>query len=214
MEDIGQPDFSYNNGACCNIGGKLHLIKRWGYLRYASPWDCTPEFIGNTWDLFKAAPREFREDFDAITTALDNPKALLITKGRLYIKMEEKNGALVMLRQKPTSIRDSPDFGQTGDYFAQGLESLTTVGGLMYGTKGGKCLTVKMPPGSSAIADDGKPLSEWPGLPAEFQKGFDAACYATNNKLYILKGEKYVRCDGFQSAVNEGYPAGIKGAWN
>ena len=212
MGDIGQPDFSYNESCACNIGGKLHLIKRWGYLRYARPMDQTPELAGLTWGLFKAAPEEFHEDFDAITTALDNPKALLIAKGQMYIKMEENNGALVML-QKPKAIQDSPDFGQTGDYFAQGLESLTTIDGIMYGTKRGRCLLVKIPPGSSAIAKEGEPLSKWPGLPAEFQTGFDAACYATNSKLYIFRGEKYLRCDGWRSPPDGGYPLEIAGQW-
>lgn len=61
-----------------------------------------------------------------------------------------------------------------------------------------------------------KPIAgNWPGLPANFQSNIDAAIWAeTNNKVYIFKGDEYVRIDPSNGwNVDAGYPKQIAGNW-
>lgn len=52
----------------------------------------------------------------------------------------------------------------------------------------------------------------WPGMPAEFAKGIDAAVNWGNGKVYFFSGDKYVRYDQWDDRVDRG-PLPIKGNW-
>ncbi len=55
----------------------------------------------------------------------------------------------------------------------------------------------------------------WPGLPAEFNEGIDAALWNNNSqKIYFFKNDKYVRIDPNNGwNVEAGYPKNIAGNW-
>ena len=60
-----------------------------------------------------------------------------------------------------------------------------------------------------------KPIAgNWPGLPADFNNGIDAALWRqSNNKLYFFKGSQYVRFSTVAGGVDAGYPKPIAGNW-
>jgi hemopexin len=65
--------------------------------------------------------------------------------------------------------------------------------------------------------DSGYPKSiadDWPGLPAAFQTGIDAALLReSNGKIYFFKGNQYVRFSDVSAGVDAGYPKPISGSW-
>ncbi len=69
----------------------------------------------------------------------------------------------------------------------------------------------------SSGRDDNYPRSiadNWPGLPAVFQSGIDAALWRKDNdKLYFFKGNQYVRFSSVSDGVDAGYPRAISGNW-
>ncbi|MBL8398255.1 MAG: hypothetical protein JNL84_08955 [Candidatus Accumulibacter sp.] len=67
--------------------------------------------------------------------------------------------------------------------------------------------------GSTADAGYPKPIAgNWQGLPAAFNDGIDAAFWRkTNNKIYMFKGDQYVRLT--ETDVDPGYPRPIAGNW-
>ncbi|WP_304517935.1 hemopexin repeat-containing protein [Cecembia rubra] len=61
-----------------------------------------------------------------------------------------------------------------------------------------------------------KPIKgNWPGWPASFESGIDAALWSKpNNKVYIFKGNQFLRIDPNNSwKVDSGYPKSIAGSW-
>jgi len=57
--------------------------------------------------------------------------------------------------------------------------------------------------------------SGWPGLPASFRQGIDAALWReSNGKIYFFKGSQYVRFSNVSDGVDAGYPRSIAGNWN
>jgi hypothetical protein len=86
----------------------------------------------------------------------------------------------------------------------------------IYFFKGSKYYRIN--PNNDWKADAGYPkdiAGNWPGLPASFTSGIDAAFWAhTTNKVYMFKGSQYVRIDpnnGWQ--MEAGYPKPIAGNW-
>ncbi|MFS8096813.1 hemopexin repeat-containing protein [Lentzea alba] len=69
----------------------------------------------------------------------------------------------------------------------------------------------------STTADAGypKPIAgNWPGLPASFQSGIDAAFWReSNDAVYLFKGSQYVRFTKVPDGVDAGYPKPIAGNW-
>ena len=69
----------------------------------------------------------------------------------------------------------------------------------------------------SAGRDDGYPrdiAGNWPGLPAAFQSGIDAALWReSNGKIYLFKGNQYVRFSKVSDGVDAGYPKAIAASW-
>ncbi|MDP1805353.1 MAG: hemopexin repeat-containing protein, partial [Acidimicrobiales bacterium] len=60
-----------------------------------------------------------------------------------------------------------------------------------------------------------KPIAgSWPGMPASFNSGIDAALMRKDNqKIYFFKGRTYVRFSSVSDGVDPGYPAWIDGNW-
>jgi Hemopexin len=68
---------------------------------------------------------------------------------------------------------------------------------------------------TDTTADSGYPLpmpGGWRGLPASWSSGIDAAvAFAPTQKIYLFKGNQYVRVTGTQ--VDPGYPLRLPGGW-
>jgi hypothetical protein len=65
-------------------------------------------------------------------------------------------------------------------------------------------------------ADPGYPRAiagAWPGFPASFAAGVDAAVVWNNGKAYFFKGSDYIRYDIAADKTDAGYPKPIKGNW-
>jgi hypothetical protein len=75
---------------------------------------------------------------------------------------------------------------------------------------------VRFAPGSTTV-DGGypKPIAgNWPGLPASFQSGIDAALWReSNGAVYFFKGNQYVRFTKVSDGVDNGYPTAIANNW-
>jgi hypothetical protein len=86
----------------------------------------------------------------------------------------------------------------------------TTDAGKIYFFKGSQYLRF-----TDARADQGYPLpmpGGWRGLPASWRSGIDAAvAFAPTQKIYLFKGNEYVRLTGTQ--VDAGYPLRLPGGW-
>ena len=77
---------------------------------------------------------------------------------------------------------------------------------------------IRVDPANSWKVDPGypKPIAgNWPGLPANFAAGIDAALWSPpNQKIYFFKGAEYVRVDPNNAwNVDPGYPKPIAGNW-
>jgi hypothetical protein len=75
---------------------------------------------------------------------------------------------------------------------------------------------VRFGAGSTAVdAGYPKPIAgNWPGLPASFQTGIDAALWReSNGAVYFFKGSQYVRFTKVSDGVDAGYPTSIAGNW-
>jgi hypothetical protein len=53
----------------------------------------------------------------------------------------------------------------------------------------------------------------WPGFPASFAAGINAAVVWNNGKAYFFKGSEYIRYDIAADKVDAGYPQPIAGNW-
>lgn len=56
--------------------------------------------------------------------------------------------------------------------------------------------------------------ARWPGMPAKFFKGIDAALLrGDNGKIYMFKGDEYVRFSSVAGGMDAGYPKAIAEHW-
>ena len=68
--------------------------------------------------------------------------------------------------------------------------------------------------GGAVDAGYPKPIANnWPGFPAAFAAGVDAAIVWNNGKAYFFRGSQYIRYDMKADKVDAGYPKPIAGAW-
>lgn len=69
--------------------------------------------------------------------------------------------------------------------------------------------------GAGVDAGYPKPIAgNWPGMPADFNSGIDAALWRqSNGKIYFFKGPQYVRFTNVTDGVDAGYPKPIAGNW-
>jgi hypothetical protein len=64
--------------------------------------------------------------------------------------------------------------------------------------------------------DPGYPAAiagNWPGFPANFAAGINAAVLWNNGKAYFFKDTEYIRYDIATDKMDEGYPKPIAGNW-
>jgi hypothetical protein len=86
----------------------------------------------------------------------------------------------------------------------------------IYFFKGSEYIRVDPNNGWNVDAGYPKPIAgNWPGFPADFAAGVDAALWSgTNQKIYFFKGDQYIRVDPNNNwNVDAGYPKPIAGNW-
>lgn len=108
----------------------------------------------------------------------------------------------------------SADMGPKMEGFFDGFDSMCVFpNGYLYVTKGDQYARFSMASGGPIFDQGPIPLtSGWANLPAAFQSGFDSMNILPNGKLYITKGNLYLRySDPSQSVADEGYPRAING---
>ncbi len=70
---------------------------------------------------------------------------------------------------------------------------------------------------NASTIDSGYPLPlqvNWGNLPTAFAEGFDSMSALANGKIYVTKGNQYIRySDSSASTIDSGYPLAIQGNW-
>lgn len=98
--------------------------------------------------------------------------------------------------------------------FGLSFDSLISIGTKTYVTKGSQY--VRYSDETASTVDSGYPLSiagNWGNTPTSFNQGFDTMGYLHNGKLYIFKGNQYLRYSDDGNTVDIGYPKSISD-WN
>ena len=153
----------------------------------------------------------FDYGFDSMAR-LPNGKTY-VTKGNVYIRYSDTSASTIDTGY-PALIKGN--WGALPDLFVQGFDSMSTLrNGKTYVTKGGQY--IRYSDLSASTVDSGYPLpieGLWGATPASFNAGFDAMAVLSNNKLYVTKGNQYIRySDADGSVVDSGYPLQLQGNW-
>jgi hypothetical protein len=135
--------------------------------------------------------------------------------GNEYIRVDPNNGWKADPGYPKPIAGNWPGFPTD---FASGIDAALWSGTTqkIYFFKGSQYIRVD--PNNGWNVDPGypKPIAgNWPGFPADFASGVDAALWSgTNQKIYFFKGDQYIRVDpnaGWN--VDPGYPKPISGNW-
>ena len=135
--------------------------------------------------------------------------------GSEYIRVDPNNGWNADPGYPKPIAGNWPGFPAS---FAAGIDAAlwSETNQRIYFFKGNQYLRVD--PNAGWVVEPGYPRAiagNWPGFPADFATGVDAALWSgTNQRIYFFKGDKYIRVDpsnGFN--VEPGYPKPIAGNW-
>ncbi len=173
------------DAALMRDNGKIYFFKGNKYIRMT---DATmdagyPKPISGNWT---GLPSTFTSGIDA---------ALMRDNGKIYFFKGDKYARLT--GSKMDSGYPKPIAGNWKNLpgnFNAGIDAalMRENNGKIYFFKGGEYARV----GSNSKMDAGYPKSippHWPGLPAGFQDGIQAAFNRDNDKIYLFDGSKYVR---------------------
>lgn len=169
-----------------------------------------PALIADRWPGF---PSSFANGVDA---ALWNApsKKMYFFKGNQFIKVDPSDDWKVEAGYPKTIASSWPGMPSS---FTSGIDAaIYSHNKRIYIFKGSQY--VRITPSESWAVESGypKPIAgNWPGLPASFTSGIDAALWSkTNKKIYFFKGTRFVRIDpdnGWQ--MDSGYPKFINKNW-
>ncbi|MEO6529413.1 MAG: hemopexin repeat-containing protein, partial [Specibacter sp.] len=142
------------------------------------------------------------------------------------------NGKLYLFSDTHYTRYSSPGFVLDPDYpkpiagnwpgfpssFAAGVDAAVwgQPNSRVYFFKGSNYIRVNPAAGWAVEAGYPKPIAgNWPGFPASFAAGVDAAVYTpTNQRIYFFKGSEYIRVNPNNAwTVEPGYPKPIAGNW-
>lgn len=149
----------------------------------------------------------FMTKIDAAVRRGDNNKVYLFSGG-WYVRYSNINDGID--EGYPKKI--SGNWADLPADFASGIDAALyrSSNNKLYFFKGNKYVRL-----TGSTMDSGYPKSiagNWSGLPANFQQGIDAALLRkSNGKIYLFKGNQYVRLT--DTAVDPGYPKPIAGNW-
>lgn len=190
------------NGNCDNCAATpVPCLMKGNTLNSLCEW--TPAHIG--WEAFL-------DKIDGGVHAFTNNK-LYMFEGKYYVRYSPGFG---LDPDYPKPIQGNwPDFPAD---FASGIDDVvwSQKNLRIYFFKGDQYIRVD--PNNGWIVEPGypKPIAgNWPGFPADFANGIDAAAYSKpTQKLYFFKGNQYIRVDPNNGwNVDSGYPKPIAGNW-
>ena len=215
---------------------RIYFFKDTEYIRVnpENDWDVDanyPKPIDGNWPGLNS---NFENNLDAALWSGTNNK-IYFFKGEDYVRIDPYNNwymdydyPKVIARQR---IGKRPDLRQA--YEALGIDSnwpgfpqhfgydldasvYSKINEKVYFFKGSEYIRVD--PNNNWEMDSAYPkpiLGNWPGFPAQFATGVDAAVWNDNStKIYFFKGNEYIRVDPNQNwQVEAGYPKTIAGNW-
>jgi hypothetical protein len=205
----GLDAFADGVDAAVNWGnGKAYLFKGNQYIRYDIAVDKAdaiyPLPIKNNWPGLDA----FADGVDAAVN-WGNGKAYLF-KGNQYIRYNVAAGKADV--GYPLPIKN---YWPGLDAFADGVDAAVNWGnGKAYLFKGNQYIRYDI---AADKADVGYPLpikNYWSGLDAFADVFLDAAVEWGNGKVYLFKGNQYIRYDIAADKADAGYPLLIKNNWS
>lgn len=142
------------------------------------------------------------------------------TNNRLYLFSEKYyarySDGFTLDADYPKTIADNwPGFPTD---FADGVDAAlwSQTNSRIYFFRGSSYIRVNPSAGWVVEAGYPKPIAgNWPGFPADFAAGVDAALYApSNGRIYVFKGNQYLRIHPSVSwQVEPGFPKPIAGNW-
>jgi hypothetical protein len=154
----------------------------------------------------------FITGIDAACYSFKNNKIYMFSKG-YYIRYTSDFN---FEDNYPKPIKDNwPGFP---DDFAEGVDAglYAKANNKIYYFKGNQYIRIDPNNGWQVDANYPKPIAgNWPGFPANFADGVDAALWSeANNRIYFFKGNQYIRVNPSAGwAVDANYPKNISGNW-
>ena len=218
--------------------GKLYFFEGQEYIRFKSPNELDPEYptaIANekaereklwrnptmeslgysgNWDGVKDYVADLREDKNAqwayVAFFTRYPLKHFGYAGRPRIVMHVDNGGWGMDNIDRVFAHETGHiFGAPDEYASSGCHCGGAYG--FYRLPNKNCANCS----TKLHFDDGYPADispNWEGLPADWASDIDAALMRDNGKIYLFKGNRYVRI-GNDSTMDSGYPKSIASNW-
>jgi len=156
----------------------------------------------------------FYRSVDATLWSETNQK-IYFFRGSEYIRIDPNNGWQADPGYPKPIAGNWPGFPAS---FASGIDAAlySASTNKIYFFDGNQYIRVDPNNGWNVDAGYPKPIAgNWPGFPAEFQAGVDAAVWSyTSTKIYFFKDDQYIRVDPNNGwNVDPGYPKPIAGNW-
>ena len=193
---------------------KLYMFSEEYYVRYSSGFVLDSDYpkpIAGNWPGF---PANFADSIDAGLWSERNQK-IYFFKGSEYIRVDPNNAWNVDPGYPKPIAGNWPGFPAN---FANGLDAAlhSKPNKKLYFFKGSEYIRVD--PNNAWNVDPGypKPIAgNWPGFPADFSNGVDAAEWSDfNQRIYFFRGTRYVRVNPSNSwKLDAGYPRDVNINW-
>jgi hypothetical protein len=190
----------------------VYLFSGDEYIRYTDVGDGRdagyPRRIKGAWI---GIPTSFQSNIDAALWRESNGKIYLF-KGSQYVRLEGSNATMDAGYPQPIA----GNWNGLPASFTSGIDAAfwRESNNKIYFFKGNQYARLDT---ATATMDAGypKPIAgNWPGLPASFTGGIDAALMRRDNhKIYFFRGTQYARLDGETSTMDAGYPNWIDKNW-
>lgn len=203
---FGAPDeYSASNCSCDTVHGRFLTAKNGNCKLCASTIsmdDAYPKPIAGNW---KNLPLSFQSNIDATLWHEDNKKVYFF-KGNQYARLTDTT----MDAGFPKAI--AGNWQNMPASFANGIDAAIwrKANNRIYMFKGSQYVRIT---GTTVDAGFPQPIAgNWHGLPESFTQGIDAAVWReSNDKIYLFKGNQYVRLT--DTTMDAGYPQPIVGNW-
>jgi hypothetical protein len=160
------------------------------------------------------ATRNMAHGADAVLWSNTNEKVYVFL-GHRYVRLDPKSGYSQDAGYPKDIDGNWPGFPAS---FKNGVDAAlwSNTNQKIYFFKGDSFIRVD--PNNAWKMDSGYPkkiAGNWPGFPASFTKGVDAAIYSfKNNKIYFFRGSNFIRVDPTNAwKVDPGYPKTISSSW-
>jgi hypothetical protein len=195
--------------------GKIYFFKGNDYIRLSKAVDCV--MLNNKAAMCRHTPLHlgwgpFMNRIDAAVVRGDNGKLYLFS-GTHYIRYTDVESG----PDPEYPRRIAGNWKRLPPRFQDGIDAALwrDRNNRLYFFKGSEYVRFAVDPNDGV--DDGYPksiASSWPGLPAAFNNGIDAALMRqSNGKIYFLKGNQYARFSDAGAGLALDYIRPIAGNW-